>query len=59
MPTFAYHVSGEFAMLKAAAVNGWLDYDIALHEMILSFKRAGCDGILTYGALDLAKSLSA
>lgn len=57
MPTFAYHVSGEYAMLRAAAQNGWLDYEAALYEVILSFKRAGCDGILTYGALDLARSL--
>lgn len=54
MPTFAYHVSGEYAMLKAAAQNGWLDYDAALLETLLSFKRAGCDGILTYAALDAA-----
>lgn len=57
MPTFAYHVSGEFAMLKAAAQNGWLDYENCLLETLLSFKRAGCDGILTYGALDAAKQL--
>lgn len=55
MPTFAYHVSGEFAMLKAASENGWLDYETTLMETLLSFKRAGCDGILTYGALDAAK----
>ena len=58
MPTFAYHVSGEFAMLKAAAQNGWLDYENCLLETLLSFKRAGCDGILTYGALDAAKQLT-
>lgn len=58
MPTFAYHVSGEFAMLKAAADNGWLDYETCLMETLLSFKRAGCDGILTYGALDAAKILT-
>lgn len=57
MPTFAYHVSGEFAMLKAASQNGWLDYETCLMETLLSFKRAGCDGILTYGALDAAKIL--
>lgn len=57
LPTFAYHVSGEYAMLRAAAQNGWMDYDAALYEVILSFKRAGCDGILSYGALDLARSL--
>ena len=57
MPTFAYHVSGEFAMLKAASDNGWLDYETCLMETLLSFKRAGCDGILTYGAIDAAKIL--
>ena len=57
MPTFAYHVSGEFAMLKAASENGWLDYEQCLIETLLSFKRAGCDGILTYGAIDAAKIL--
>ena len=56
IPTFGYHVSGEYAMLKAAANQGWLDYNIALYETMLSFKRAGCDGILTYGAVDLAKN---
>ena len=58
IPVFAYHVSGEFAMLKAAAQNGWLDYENCLLETLLSFKRAGCDGILTYGALDAAKQLT-
>ena len=58
VPTFAYHVSGEYAMLRAAAQNGWLDYETCLYESILSFKRAGCDGILTYGAVDLAQSLN-
>jgi porphobilinogen synthase len=57
MPTFAYHVSGEYAMLKAAADKGWLDYEAALLETLLSFKRAGCDGILTYGAVECAKIL--
>jgi len=57
MPTFAYNVSGEYAMLKAAAANGWLDHDKALMEMMLAFKRAGCDGILTYAAMDVAKIL--
>jgi len=57
MPTFAYHVSGEYAMLKAASENGWLDFETCLMETLLSFKRAGCDGILTYGALDAAKIL--
>ena len=58
MPTFAYHVSGEFAMLKAASDNGWFDYNTCLMETLLSFKRAGCDGILTYGALDVANLLT-
>jgi porphobilinogen synthase len=57
MPTFAYHVSGEYAMLKAAAQNGWLDHDRALMETMIAFKRAGCDGILTYAACDVARLL--
>jgi porphobilinogen synthase len=57
MPTFAYHVSGEYAMLKAAAQNGWLDHDRALMETMTAFKRAGCDGILTYAACDVARLL--
>lgn len=55
VPTFAYHVSGEYAMLKAASQNGWLDYDKALMETMLAFKRAGCDGVLTYAARDVAR----
>jgi porphobilinogen synthase len=55
MPTFAYHVSGEYAMLRAAAMNGWIDYDAALAETLLSFKRAGADAVLTYAAADMAK----
>jgi porphobilinogen synthase len=58
MPTFVYQVSGEYAMLKAAAQNGWLDWDKALLESLLAFKRAGADGILTYGAVEVAKALS-
>lgn len=58
VPTFAYHVSGEYAMAKAAAANGWLDGDAIINEMLLSFKRAGADGILTYAALDVAKALN-
>ncbi|MEC7701330.1 MAG: porphobilinogen synthase [Pseudomonadota bacterium] len=58
VPTFAYHVSGEYAMAKAAAANGWLDGDAIIMEMLLSFKRAGADGILTYAALDVAKTLN-
>jgi len=57
VPTFAYQVSGEYAMLKAAAANGWLDHDACMLEALLSFKRAGADGILTYFALDAAKLL--
>jgi len=55
VPTLAYHVSGEYAMLQAAAENGWLNYDSALLETLISFKRAGADGILTYAALDAAR----
>jgi porphobilinogen synthase len=55
IPTFAYHVSGEYAMLKAAAAQGWLNYESCIVETMLSFKRAGCDGILTYAARDLAQ----
>ncbi|MCW2237077.1 porphobilinogen synthase [Azospirillum canadense] len=57
VPTFAYHVSGEYAMLRAAALNGWLDYDKALMETLTGFKRAGTDAILTYGAVDAARLL--
>ncbi len=57
-PTFAYHVSGEYAMLRAASNAGMLDYSRTLAEMLLSFKRAGADGVLTYGALDMAKILN-
>jgi porphobilinogen synthase len=57
VPTFAYQVSGEYAMLKAAAQNGWLDHDAVMMESLLAFKRAGADGILTYFAIDVAKKL--
>ena len=57
VPTFAYQVSGEYAMLKAAALNGWLDHDAVMLESLLAFKRAGADGILTYFALDAARLL--
>lgn len=57
VPVFAYHVSGEYAMLRAAAANGWLDYEKTLHETLLCFKRAGCDAILTYAARDMAQIL--
>ncbi|AEG91385.1 porphobilinogen synthase [Ramlibacter tataouinensis] len=57
VPTFAYQVSGEYAMLKAAAGNGWLDHDAVMMESLLAFKRAGADGVLTYFALDAARAL--
>jgi porphobilinogen synthase len=57
MPTYAYQVSGEYAMLKAAAQNGWLDHDQTMMEVLGAFKRAGADGVLTYFALDAARLL--
>ncbi|HEY0907253.1 MAG TPA: porphobilinogen synthase [Methylophilus sp.] len=57
VPTYAYHVSGEYAMLKAAAQNGWLDEKACVLEAMLGFKRAGADGVLTYYAMDIAKWL--
>ncbi|MDR4124438.1 porphobilinogen synthase [Yanghanlia caeni] len=57
MPTFAYQVSGEYAMIKAASANGWLDHDKVMMESLLAFKRAGGDGILTYFAIEAAKLL--
>ena len=57
VPTYAYQVSGEYAMLQAAAQNGWLDGDQVMMESLLAFKRAGCDGILTYFAPAAAKLL--
>ncbi|GAC1390532.1 MAG: porphobilinogen synthase [Variovorax sp.] len=57
VPTFAYQVSGEYAMLKAAAQNGWLDHDAVVLESLLAFRRAGADGVLTYFALDAARLL--
>ncbi|MEM7516238.1 MAG: porphobilinogen synthase [Planctomycetota bacterium] len=59
VPTFAYHVSGEYAMLHAAAQNGWLDLEACMHEALIAFKRSGADAILTYAALDVARSLHA
>ncbi len=56
-PTFAYQVSGEYAMIKAAAQNGWLDHDKTMMEAMLAFKRAGADGVLTYFARDVARLL--
>ena len=57
VPTFAYQVSGEYAMIKAAAQNGWLDHDKSMMEAMLAFKRAGADGVLTYFALEIARYL--
>jgi porphobilinogen synthase len=55
VPTFAYQVSGEYAMLKAASQNGWLEEKAAVLESLLAFKRAGADGVFTYFAMDVAK----
>lgn len=57
VPTYAYQVSGEYAMLKAAAQNGWLDEEKVMLESLMAFKRAGADGILTYFALEAARAL--
>src|SRR4051812_33767920 len=57
MPTFAYQVSGEYAMVMAAAQNGWLDGERAMMESLIAFKRAGADGVLTYFAPRVAESL--
>lgn len=59
MPVFAYQVSGEYTMVKAAAEKGWIDHDRVMMETLLSFKRAGCDGILSYFALEAAEKLQA
>ena len=58
MPTFAYNVSGEYAMLRGAGDAGWLDYNTVMMEMLMGFKRAGADGVLTYHAIDAAKILN-
>jgi porphobilinogen synthase len=58
VPTYAYQVSGEFAMLRAAAQSGWLDGDAVMMESLMCFKRSGCDGILTYFAPEAAKILN-
>ncbi|MEJ6509556.1 MAG: porphobilinogen synthase [Octadecabacter sp.] len=58
VPTFAYQVSGEYAMMQAAAQNGWLDHDKVMIESLMCFKRAGCDGVLTYFAPAAAKLLN-
>ncbi|WP_315919727.1 porphobilinogen synthase [Mesorhizobium sp. SP-1A] len=57
MPTFAYQVSGEYSMIKAASANGWIDGEKAMLESLLAFKRAGCDGVLTYFAPLVAEML--
>ena len=58
VPTFAYQVSGEYAMIRASGANGWLDGEKAMAEALLAFKRAGADGVLTYAAVDMARSLA-
>jgi len=58
-PTYVYQVSGEYAMLRAAAANGWLDWDRVILESLVAFKRAGADGVLTYAAVEVAKRLRA
>jgi porphobilinogen synthase len=59
VPTYAYQVSGEYAMLRAAAQNGWLDGERAVMESLIGFKRAGADGVLTYAAVEAARRLKA
>ena len=58
VPTYAYQVSGEYAMLKAAALNGWLDGERVMMESLIGFKRAGADGILSYFAPEAARILA-
>lgn len=58
VPVFAYQVSGEYAMMKAASENNWLDFDQVMYESLISFKRAGASGVLTYSAIDIAKLLN-
>ena len=58
VPTYAYQVSGEYAMLKAASQNGWLDEKTVVMESLLAFKRAGADGIISYYALQVARWLA-
>ena len=59
VPTFAYQVSGEYAMIKAAALNGWIDGEKAMLESLMAFRRAGCDGVLTYFAPEAARAIRA
>jgi porphobilinogen synthase len=56
-PTYAYQVSGEYAMIQAAAANGWINGEAVMMESLLAFKRAGCDGVLTYFAPEVARLL--
>jgi porphobilinogen synthase len=56
-PTYAYQVSGEYAMIRAAAANGWIDGEKAMLESLMAFRRAGCDGVLTYFAPEVARLL--
>jgi porphobilinogen synthase len=58
-PTYAYQVSGEYAMIRGAALNGWIDGDRAMLESLMAFRRAGCDGVLTYFAPDAARAIRA
>ena len=58
VPTFAYQVSGEYAMIQAAAVNGWIDGEKVMMESLTAFKRAGCDGILSYFAVEVAQKIA-
>ena len=58
-PTYAYQVSGEYAMIKGAAERGWIDGEKAMLESLMAFRRAGCDGVLTYFALDAARAIRA
>ena len=58
VPTFAYQVSGEYAMIMAAAGNGWIDGDAVMLESLMAFRRAGCDGVLTYFAPRVARALN-
>jgi porphobilinogen synthase len=57
VPVWAYQVSGEYSMIEAAAANGWIDRERAIHESVLSIRRAGADVVLTYFAVELARSL--
>jgi porphobilinogen synthase len=58
VPTFAYQVSGEYAMIQAAAANGWINREKVMMESLMAFKRAGCDGILSYFAVEAAQKIA-